>query len=103
MLSTEPGSPANRAGLIQGDMIVEFNEYPITSLDDLHRRLTEEQAGVRSTLTVIRGTEKLQVPITPEGSQAKQWALLSRHSLAGTAWKFTATRITAHFRLSWMY
>lgn len=72
VLSTEPGSPANRAGLIQGDVIVEFNEYPIASIDDLHRRLTEEQVGVRSTLTVIRGTEKLQVPITPEDSQAKQ-------------------------------
>lgn len=71
VLSSEPASPASRAGLTQGDVIVGFNDQPIASIDDLHRRLTEEQVGVESTLTVIRGTEKLQVQITPEESKTK--------------------------------
>lgn len=66
VISTEPDSPARRAGLTQGDVIVGFDAHPIASIDDLHRRLTEEQIGVQSTLTVIRGTEKLTVEITPQ-------------------------------------
>jgi S1-C subfamily serine protease len=72
VLSTEPGSPANKAGLIQGDVIVGLDADPIASIDDLHRRLTDDRVGVRSTLTVIRGTEKLQVSITPEESKVRQ-------------------------------
>lgn len=66
VISTEPGSPAAQAGLIQGDVIVAFEQIPIASIDDLHRHLNESQIGVRSTLAVIRGTERLQVSITPE-------------------------------------
>jgi S1-C subfamily serine protease len=72
VLSTEPDSPAYRAGLIQGDVIIGFNDQPIASIDDLHRRLTDEQVGVPATLVVIRGTEKLQVAITPEESPVRQ-------------------------------
>jgi S1-C subfamily serine protease len=71
VLSTEPDSPAYRAGLIQGDVIVGFAGQPIASIDDLHRRLTDEQVGIASTLLVVRGTEKLEVPITPEESRSR--------------------------------
>lgn len=66
VISTEAGSPAQRAGLIQGDVIVGFNEEPISSIDDLHRYLTKEKIGVTATLIVLRGTEKREVAITPE-------------------------------------
>src|SRR5919109_1294771 len=33
----EPGSPAARAGLASGDIIVEFGESAVTGIDDLHR------------------------------------------------------------------
>ncbi|MBD3881085.1 trypsin-like peptidase domain-containing protein [Phormidium tenue FACHB-886] len=66
VISTEADSPARRAGLSQGDVIVELDGQAIASIDDLHRRLTDEKVGTRSWLTVIRGTEKLQVAIVPE-------------------------------------
>lgn len=66
VISTESASPARTAGLIQGDVIVGLDDDPIASIDDLHRRLTEEKVSISSRLTVIRGTEKLQVAITPE-------------------------------------
>jgi S1-C subfamily serine protease len=66
VISTEAASPARTAGLIQGDVIVGLDEEPIASIDDLHRRLTEEKVGIPSHLTVMRGTEKLQVTIIPE-------------------------------------
>lgn len=71
VISTEPNSPASKAGLIQGDVIVGFEDQTIASIDDLHRRLTEDKVGVRSQLIVIRGTEKLEVAIVPEESSAR--------------------------------
>lgn len=67
----EPDSPASRAGLREGDLIVEFNGNAIASVDDLHKQLTGAQVGVRSPVTVIRHTEKLQMEVVPEESQAK--------------------------------
>jgi S1-C subfamily serine protease len=40
VISVEPGSPANRTGLREGDLIVEFNGHAITGIDDLHKQLT---------------------------------------------------------------
>jgi S1-C subfamily serine protease len=68
VVSVEPGSPASRAGLREGDLIVDFNGHPIAGVDDLHKQLTGAQVGVRSTITVIRHTEKLQLEVTPEES-----------------------------------
>lgn len=69
VLSTEPNSPAQRIGLLRGDVIVGFGGEDIAGIDDLHRHLTGEAIGVASSLTVIRGAEKLQFEIRPEESQ----------------------------------
>ena len=66
VVGVESGSPAARAGLREGDVIVAFGEKTVASVDDLHRILTEEQIGRRSELSVIRGTDKLTLGIVPE-------------------------------------
>jgi S1-C subfamily serine protease len=65
----EPGSPAAAAGLREGDFIVRFGEHWVGGVDDLHRLLTEDQVGVPSTVTVVRGTERLDLTITPGESK----------------------------------
>jgi len=65
VMSVEKDSPAARAGLREGDVIVAYGEKSIASVDDLHRLLTEEKLGVPSPVTAIRMTEKLQVTIVP--------------------------------------
>jgi S1-C subfamily serine protease len=70
VVAVEPNSPAGRAGLREGDIIVEFNGNPIASVDDLHKQLTGAQVGVRSAMSIIRHTEKLQLEAMPEESQA---------------------------------
>jgi S1-C subfamily serine protease len=61
----DSGGPADRAGVIAGDVIIAFNGLPIVSIDDLHRLLVGNEIGKRSLLTVVRGTEILDLPITP--------------------------------------
>jgi S1-C subfamily serine protease len=68
VVGVEPDSPASRAGLREGDVIVEFNGQAIADIDDLHKQLTGAQAGVRSPLTLIRHTEKLTLEVVPEVS-----------------------------------
>jgi S1-C subfamily serine protease len=68
--SIEPNSPAQRAGLGEGDVIVGYNGQPIGGIDDLHRQLTDTQVGLRALLTIIRRGEKLDVAIVPEESRA---------------------------------
>jgi S1-C subfamily serine protease len=65
VISVASGSPADRAGLREGDVMIAFNEHPVPSIDALHKLLTGDQIGVESRLTIIRGTERLTLPITP--------------------------------------
>ncbi len=66
VLSVEDGSPAKRAGLREGDVIVALEGQPVAGVDDLHRLLTEVRVGVGSALTVIRYTDKLELRVVPE-------------------------------------
>jgi S1-C subfamily serine protease len=70
VVSLEPNSPAQRAGLLNGDVIIGYDTQPISGIDDLHRVLTENQVGARASLTVIRYTEKISLDIVPEESKA---------------------------------
>jgi len=61
----EQGSPAERAGLSDGDVIVAYGATSVHGIDDLHRLLTEEQVGLTTEITVLRGVQKVSRPITP--------------------------------------
>jgi S1-C subfamily serine protease len=71
VVTVEKNSPAERAGLREGDLIVAFDGHPVGSVHDLHKVLVGEQIGINATLTVIRHTEKLELPILPAESQSK--------------------------------
>ncbi|HET9218504.1 MAG TPA: trypsin-like peptidase domain-containing protein [Terriglobia bacterium] len=65
VVSVEPGSPALQAGVRDGDILVGFDDDPVPDIDSLHRILTENRVGNRATLTLLRGTEKLDVQVVP--------------------------------------
>jgi len=71
VVTVEPQSPAQRAGLLEGDLIVGFAGRPIAGIDDLHRLLAEEQLGVQSTLTILRRADKIELDIVAEESKAR--------------------------------
>jgi S1-C subfamily serine protease len=65
VMNVEPDSPAGRAGLMEGDIIVAFDGAPTPGIDSLHRLLTAERIGKAAALTVLRRTEKHQFQVTP--------------------------------------
>jgi S1-C subfamily serine protease len=65
VVSVESGSPAARAGVKDGDIIVRLAEHDVRGVDDLHRHLGEDLVGVAALLTVLRGTRKLELSIVP--------------------------------------
>jgi len=66
VVGLEPGSPASRADMRMGDIIVAYNNEPISGIDDLHRHLVAAAIGVPAAITVIRHTEKLELTVMPE-------------------------------------
>jgi S1-C subfamily serine protease len=72
VVSPEPGGPASKAGVQEGDVIVAYDDRPIAGIDELHRMLTDQKVGVKSALTIIRGGEKLTLSITPEDSRMRE-------------------------------
>jgi S1-C subfamily serine protease len=67
MVSTvEPESPAGRAGLKPGDIIVALDGGAIAGADDLVRALTGDKIGRTVALDVLRGTERLTIAMLPQ-------------------------------------
>ena len=70
IVSYDGNSPAKKAGALEGDIIIGFDDHPIAGIDDLHRLLTEERIGRKSSLVVLRRTEKLTLQVVPEESRS---------------------------------
>jgi S1-C subfamily serine protease len=67
----EPESPAARAGVRDGDLIVAFDSRPVSGVDDLHRSLTEAAVGRVTAVAVLRRGERLDLQVVPEESPAR--------------------------------
>ncbi len=66
VMSVVAGAPAGRAGVREGDLIVEAAGASIQRVDDLHRMLTERQIGRTVPLVVIRDATRLELHVTPQ-------------------------------------
>ena len=66
----EPGSPAQRAGLLPGDLVVALDDEPLPDVDTLHRLLTEATIGRPLKLKVVRLTSLKEFEVTPERAAA---------------------------------
>jgi S1-C subfamily serine protease len=65
IFSVEAGSPARKAGLAMGDVLVKFNGKPVTEFYDLPRLLTEDVIDKETTLTIIRRESLIETTIIP--------------------------------------
>lgn len=58
-----PGTPAEKAGLKAGDVILKLNSTEVKSFEHLGELVRKEKVGNTATLTVSRGKETLELKI----------------------------------------
>jgi S1-C subfamily serine protease len=61
----EPESPAQRAGLLEGDILLALDDTPTAAVDSLHKVLTSDRIGERAIVTFLRGVEVRRHAIIP--------------------------------------
>ncbi len=54
VFTVETGSPADAAGFMSGDLLLTFDDLPVTGADHLHQLLNAELIGKSAALTVLR-------------------------------------------------
>ena len=93
--NVSPDSPAARAGLERGDVIVEFEGRPITESHQLPALVAESRIGSTAHLTVLRngGRQTLDVKIAALPDEPGR-RLSARDEDDDSAWGFTVTDIT---------
>jgi S1-C subfamily serine protease len=64
IVGVERGGPAERGGLLIGDVIVTLGGQPVASTDDLLSALGPDRVGQQTQLRVIRGGEAQDVAVT---------------------------------------
>lgn len=64
VVGVKPGSAADTAGLLVGDILLALDDHPLASPEDLLDLLVGDRVGRPTTLQVIRGQQHVSVPVT---------------------------------------
>ncbi len=65
VLAVEPDSPADQAGILEEDVLLTLGDQPTTSVDDLHKLLTQLPVDVPANVAVLRGERRLERMVLP--------------------------------------
>lgn len=65
IISLHQGGPAQKAGLLPGDIVIGIGERPVSSVDDLHRFLTEWPVNEPVKIRILRGAETVDYTVIP--------------------------------------
>jgi serine protease Do len=63
IVSVEPGSPAEKAGILIGDLLVAIGGQPVTDVETLRAQLGADQLGQPVALKLLRGGEPVEVSV----------------------------------------
>jgi S1-C subfamily serine protease len=64
VLSVEPGGPADKAGLLLGDVLIEIEARDVKDTRDVQALLTPDRVNQNLNVTVLRGGAPVQLAIT---------------------------------------
>jgi S1-C subfamily serine protease len=64
IVAVEPQSPADKAGLMQGDTLVALNGTTTNNLEDLYTGLRKANVGATQTVRVVRAGELKELQVT---------------------------------------
>ncbi len=81
--TVHPDSPADRAGLTRGDVIVAIDGGNVTDEDDYQRRIGLAGAEKRIKIDIWRGSKKRTVRATLEASETTAGVISNRNELLG--------------------
>lgn len=59
----EPDSPASKAGIKQGDILLKYNDTPITNIGALRNKIAMMKPGTKVMFSVLRDKSKIEVPV----------------------------------------
>jgi S1-C subfamily serine protease len=65
VVGVTPGSPAAEAGVLVGDVLIDFDGHALVSPEDLLDLLSGERVGRAAALRVLRGTTSVTLTVTP--------------------------------------
>ena len=65
VVGVTPGSPADAAGVLVGDLLLDYDGQPIVSPEDLLELLMGERVGRQVPVRVLRGTSAVTLDVTP--------------------------------------
>ena len=71
IFEVEPDSPAKKAGLVVGDILVTFAQSPVTGHNDLYRLLTKDIIGKPIEMKILRAEKLLNLTIAPDESETQ--------------------------------
>jgi S1-C subfamily serine protease len=71
VFSVERGSPAKKAGLTMGDVIVKFNGKPVADFYDLPRLLADDVVGKENKIAILRGEKLMTLTIAPTAAEGE--------------------------------
>lgn len=63
LMSVEPGSPADRAGLLVGDLLVEIDSHRVTEPGEVAEFLGSDRVGTSLPLSIVRGGERRSIDL----------------------------------------
>ena len=60
----ERGGPADRAGVVPGDILIGIGADPIPDTSSMLNLIAQLQPGAQTTIKVVRGKQEVELPIT---------------------------------------
>jgi serine protease Do len=80
-----PGSPAEKAGVKDGDIIIKFNGKPVAGAAELKNLVGREKPDTASTLTIIRDKKTMELSVKIGERTPKSFASLKTSPEAETS------------------